>query len=300
MSQVVCRNGHEAGRTEAVKAGAGSAHSRLKRCSPVFLLLLGLAAPTAAQSPKAETSEFDCLIQPRMVLKLGTSVPGLLSEVLVDRGATVKKGDIVARLEFGVEAAAVDLAKAHAKDESSVRSARVKVEYQRRKEDRASQLRKGENIAVSAAEEAETSARVAESDLEAAEVNLRLAQLELARATELLNQRIIRSPINGVVVERTLGPGEYVFDQAHIMTVSQIDPLNVEVFVPLSQFGKIRTGMSAEVYPEVGGVYAATVSVVDQVFDAASATIGVRLELPNPDYALPAGVKCRVRFPGIG
>ena len=283
MSQVVCRNGHEAGRTEAVKAGAGSAHSRLKRCSPVFLLLLGLAAPTAAQSPKAETSEFDCLIQPRMVLKLGTSVPGLLSEVLVDRGATVKKGDIVARLEFGVEAAAVDLAKAHAKDESSVRSARVKVEYQRRKEDRASQLRKGENIAVSAAE-----------------VNLRLAQLELARATELLNQRIIRSPINGVVVERTLGPGEYVFDQAHIMTVSQIDPLNVEVFVPLSQFGKIRTGMSAEVYPEVGGVYAATVSVVDQVFDAASATIGVRLELPNPDYALPAGVKCRVRFPGIG
>jgi hypothetical protein len=40
--------------------------------------------------------------------------------------------------------------------------------------------------------------------------------------------------------------------------------------------------------------------VVDKVFDAASATIGVRLELPNPDYALPAGLKCEVRFPGIG
>jgi multidrug resistance efflux pump len=113
---------------------------------------------------------------------------------------------------------------------------------------------------------------------------------------------MIRSPINGVVVERTLGPGEYAYDQSHLMTVSQIDPLYVEVYVPLSQFGRIRLGMSAEVYPEdpVGGRYAAIVVVVDQVFDAASGTIGIRLELPNPDYALPAGLKCRARFAGIG
>ena len=42
------------------------------------------------------------------------------------------------------------------------------------------------------------------------------------------------------------------------------------------------------------------VTVVDQVFDAASGTIGIRLELSNPDYAIPAGLKCQVRFPGIG
>ena len=42
------------------------------------------------------------------------------------------------------------------------------------------------------------------------------------------------------------------------------------------------------------------VTVVDQVFDAASGTIGVRLELPNPGYAIPAGLKCQVRFGGIG
>jgi multidrug efflux pump subunit AcrA (membrane-fusion protein) len=124
----------------------------------------------------------------------------------------------------------------------------------------------------------------------------------LARAVEILNQRTIRSPINGVVVERKLGPGEYAFDQAHLVTVSQIDPLNVEVFVPLSQFGKIKPGMQGEVYPEdpVGGTYLATVTIVDQVFDAASSTIGVRLELPNGDYRLPAGLKCTIRFAGIG
>jgi multidrug efflux pump subunit AcrA (membrane-fusion protein) len=159
-------------------------------------------------------------------------------------------------------------------------------------------LRKTDNVAVSTADEAETSARVAESELREAQVTIELAKLDLARAEEVLRQRTIRSPIDGVVVERKLGPGEYAFDQAHLVTVSQIDPLRVETFLPLSQFGRIRPGMTAEVEPEdpVGGKYTATVTVVDHVFDPGSGTIGVRLELPNPGNALPAGLKCQVHF----
>ena len=236
------------------------------------------------------------------MLKLGAPTPSLISEVLVDRGTLVKKGDILARLESSVEKATLELAEARATDDSAVVSSRAKVLFQKRKEDRAQLLRKGDNIALSVADEAETGARVAESDLRQAEANLRLAQLDMARNAALFNLRAIRSPIDGVVVERTLGPGEYAFDQSHLITVAQIDPLVVEVYVPLSEFGKIRPGMPAEISPEqpVGGTYQAMVTVVDKVFDAASATIGVRLELPNPDYALPAGLKCQVSFPGIG
>jgi hypothetical protein len=36
---------------------------------------------------------------------------------------------------------------------------------------------------------------------------------------------------------------------------------------------------------------------VDRVVDAASGTFGVRLQLPNPGYRLPAGLKCEIRFP---
>jgi len=262
-------------------------------------LLLGMAAaPWCASAQNPDAGSFECLIQPTMVLKLGTPVPGVLNEVLVDRGDVVKKGDVLARLESGVEAASVTLAKARAENESSIQAARARHEFQMRKADRMTKLRKSDNVAVSTADEAETAARVAESELREAEVNLELAKLELARANEILRQRTIRSPIDGVVVERKLGPGEYAFDQAHLLTVSQINPLKVEVYVPLNQFGRIRPGMTAEVQPEepVGGKYAATVTVVDQVFDAASGTIGVRLDLPNPALALPAGLKCQVRF----
>jgi RND family efflux transporter MFP subunit len=274
----------------------------LRRRSLIFLVLLvtTIALSASAEEQKSSRGEFDCLIQPRMVLKLGTPVPGLLTEVLVDRGAVVRKGDVLAKLESGVEEAAAALAQARADNDSTVKSSRAKRDFQLRKEERAKQLRRTDNIALSAADEAETAARVAESEYEEAEVNLQLARLDLARAREVLKQRTIRSPINGVVVERKLGPGEYAFDQAHLMTVSQIDPLNVEVYVPLSQFGRIHLGNSAQVYPEVGGEYTAIVTVVDQVFDAASGTIGIRLELPNPDYALPAGLKCQIRFAGMG
>jgi RND family efflux transporter MFP subunit len=296
MKRLPCSGG-----SGGVKESRASSDGRRAALAMLVAVVTAGAGCADAQERKPE-GQFDCLIQPKMVLKLGTSVPGLLSEVLVDRGTIVKKGDVVARLESGVEQAAVLLAKARAENDATVRSNVAKLEFQRRKDERARQLRKNDTVSFAVADEAETSARVAEQELEEAKVNLALAGLELARANELLKQRTIRSPIDGIVVERTLGPGEYAFDQSHLLTVSQIDPLLVEVYVPLSQFGKIRVGASAEVYPEipVGGQHTALVTVVDQVFDAASGTIGVRLELPNPNYALPAGLKCRVRFPGIG
>lgn len=264
-----------------------------------LLVAISIATPANAQE---QADRFLCLIQPKVTLKLGTQVPGLIREMLVDRGSVVKKGDVIARLESGVEAAAVLLAEARASNESSVRSGQAKVDYQKRKEERMKALRKNDTVAFSAADEAETLARVAENEFDEAKVNLQMAQTEVVRAREIFNQRIVRSPIEGVVMARTLGPGEYAFDQGHLVTVAQIDPLYVEVYVPLKQFGRIKIGMQAEVYPEepVGGVYKAIVTVVDQVFDAASGTIGVRLELPNPDYAIPAGLKCQVRFGGIG
>ena len=273
----------------------------VRRLSIVALPLALLIVPVQAAEEKATLLEFPCLIQPKMVLKLGSQVQGLIREVSVDRGAIVKEGEVLARLESGVEEAELAIAKGRAANDSGVKSGRTKVEFQRRKEDRARQLRSSGGGTPAAFEEAEALARVAEDDLREAEVSLELAQLEVTRSGETLKLRTIRSPIDGVVVERTLGPGEYIgFEQAHLLTVAQIDPLYVEVYLPVSQFGRVRAGMPGEVYPEIGGRYLANVTVVDQVFDAASATIGVRLELPNPDYALPAGLKCQVRFPGIG
>jgi len=100
------------------------------------------------------------------------------------------------------------------------------------------------------------------------------------------------------VVKRHFSPGEYVQEDP-IMLLAQIDPLRVEVVVPVELYGRVEVGMIAGVEWEIptGGPHSATVTIVDPVIDAASGTIGIRLELPNPDYRLPAGTKCSVEFP---
>jgi len=147
-------------------------------------------------------------------------------------------------------------------------------------------------------ETAQAEYNVAAQDLALAKLNRKMAELELVRSQALLEQRTIRSPINGVVVERTLGPGEYVRPDANIATLASIDPLNVEAYLPVRYYGLIKVGDTATVHPDepIGGEDTAKVSIVDQVFDAASGTFGVRLSLPNPGNRLPAGLRCRVTF----
>jgi multidrug efflux pump subunit AcrA (membrane-fusion protein) len=146
-------------------------------------------------------------------------------------------------------------------------------------------------------DEVSTDTNLAKLQLQRAEENQRLAKLELRRSMEILDRHTISSPIRGVVVQRFLAPGESVKD-VPILRIAQIDPLRVEVIVPVSEFGAIKAGQSAIVHPEapMQGNYAALVTIVDRVADAASGTFRVRLSMPNPDYALPSGLKCGVKF----
>jgi len=129
--------------------------------------------------------------------------------------------------------------------------------------------------------------------------NDRLADLELRKSTAELARRTIKSPIPGVVTERSLSTGEFA-KQDPILKIAQLDPLRVEAFAPVAILGMIKVGDEAQVIPQdpVNGSYAAKVTVVDKVIDAASGTYGIRLELPNPEFQLPAGLKCTLHFAG--
>jgi RND family efflux transporter MFP subunit len=259
-------------------------------------LLLGIAL---VLSPEAGAFvEVDGLIEPYMVANVGSSVRGVIDTVDVERGDLVKERQVVATLQSGVEKATMELAQARAEIETLIKSRQAQLQLSVRKKERIEGLYKEEAIAFGDMDEAETEVVLAEMALQEAKENKRIAGLELKRAIQVLERMIIRSPITGVVVERFLAPGEFVEEQP-ILKIAQIHPLYVEIIVPVELFGSIEVGMQAEVRPEepVGGVYTAKVKIVDQVIDAASGTFGVRLELPNPDYTLPAGLKCKVLFP---
>jgi RND family efflux transporter MFP subunit len=261
-----------------------------------FLILLALVI---AISPEAEAVEFDGIIEPYMTVKVGSGVPGIIENIAVDRGDFVKKDQVLSTLQSGVEKAAVEVARVRAEIKATIKGKKAQLDFYLRKQKRSEQLYKEDVMPFSQMDEVETNRMIVEMQLQEAIENKQLAELEYKRTVEVLNRMTIYSPIDGVVVERLLSPGEYVENQP-IMKLAQIDPLNIEVILPVKLFPSIKVGMQAKVIPEapIGGQYIAAVKIIDRVIDAASGTFGVRLELPNPKNSLPAGLKCKVIFPG--
>jgi RND family efflux transporter MFP subunit len=244
----------------------------------------------------ARAEDFDCLIEPNVVASVAFAVEGQIESVAVDRGDLVRSGQVLARLESGVEKATLDLAAARVELEAALKSNEVRLEFGVRRFVRTQEMFRKDLVPIKEMDEAETAKVLAEVGVLEAKENRRLAELELVRSREVLQQKVLRSPISGVVMERLLTPGEYA--KTPVLKLAEIDPLRVEVIVPVAQLNRVTIGTRAEIVPEapVGGTYGARVKVVDRVVDAASGTFGVRLELPNPGHRLPAGLKCRVRF----
>ena len=262
-------------------------------------LLLTLGLVLLGHVPWGHSEELDCLIEPFVTVKLNSAVNGLLETVTVDRGDLVKKGQVLATLESDAEKAAVAVLRARATMESGIKTGEARLELSMRSHGRNEGMFHKALIAADKMDEIETTRRLAEMALLEATDNRRLAELELQRATAELARRTMYSPITGVVVERLLAPGEFSRDEQPVLKLAQLDPLRVEVFAPVALLGSMSVGQRAEVMPQppVNGKYVARVTVVDRVVDAASGMFGVRLELPNRDYRLPAGLKCKIRFP---
>jgi RND family efflux transporter MFP subunit len=260
----------------------------------ILIIMMVLAGASLAV---AEPIEIEGLIEPSMVVNIGSPVPGILKSVKVDRGDMVKKGQVLATLESSVERATLELARARAEMEQTIRAGEARLEFSLRKQQRFEELYKKKVIPFTDMDEARTASELALMELEEAKENKRIAGLEFKRSVAVVHRMRIHSSISGVVMERFLSPGERVEDEP-VLKLAQIHPLYVEVFAPVELLGAIKVGMSADVSPEepVGQVYKAKVKIVDRVVDAASGTFGVRLELPNPKYRLSAGLKCMVTF----
>ena len=265
----------------------------------IQLTLMYMTAVMAYISPlrAAEPEYLDCVIEPGMVVELSSRVDGILETMLVERGDRVEADTVIAMLESGAESASVEYAQARAAMEAEIKSHSVSLAYGWRNQKRINNLYKKKLVSSDEIDRVKTETRIARHKLQQAKENKRLAELELARAEETLKRHTIRSPIGGVIAERYVSPGESVEDRP-IVKIAQIDPLRVEVVVPVSMFGTIQAGQKAIVRPEaaIGGRYESTVHIVDPIINAASGTYRVTLLLPNPEHKLTSGLRCEVNF----
>lgn len=158
---------------------------------------------------------------------------------------------------------------------------------------------------------------LAEARLEAAEAALPLAeaQVEAAQAAlDVIQAQVdkmeVKAPISGVVLLRTVEPGEVVLPSAPLLILASMEDLTVTVYIPEDQYGRIDLGDQAEVvadsFPDE--VFSAQVThIADQAEytprnvqteeERRTTVFAIRLSVDDPSGKLKPGMPVDVDFP---
>jgi len=144
---------------------------------------------------------------------------------------------------------------------------------------------------------AETDLRTAEGTLTAARNRLRVlvgrTEEEVARVERerLINPLItINTPIDGTVIARKVGPGQYVRSDSGdaLYSISNLSTMWLKANVPENDIPLVRVGQEIEVRVAAvpDRVFRARVIAIGAASDSATRRVSVRSEIPNPDGAL--------------
>ena len=294
--RTLCREGGMSGRGRSSgRRRAGWAMLALWALWALLLLLTSAAA-------RAE--DVECLIEAAQTVELRSPVVGLLEQVHVRRGDTVRAGQLLVTIESSLELSALATANYKAQAQGALQLARQKVSATGEKSQRLNSLFAEDFVSAQARDDAHAEWQLAQAELVTAEEAQQLARLEQRQAQDQLARRQLRSPFNGVVVDQYLYPGAVVDageGKKPILKLAQTDPLAVQAVLPFRLFAQVKPGQPVQVLPEqpYGREIAATIRTVDRVIDAASATFGVVAELANPKQSLPAGIRCQLRLHGL-
>jgi len=221
-----------------------------------------------------------CVIEPDETAEIGSPVVGVVSSIVSERGDRVERDQELAHLRANVERASVEVAQARTQADAEVRAARANAAFLRQ------QARADSHMAVERLAQAREQQHVWQREL-----NLANAQLQM---------RTIRAPFDGIIVDRYVSVGERIEDEP-LFRIIKTDPLRVEIVAPSTMFGTVNMGTVVTVMPELPNAPAllAEVVLVDSVIDGASNTFRVRATLPNPDGAMPSGLRCRAELTNI-
>lgn len=289
--------------------------------------------------PISEQIAADAILAPLAQAAIAPRISAPIRAEYVQRGAHVRKGQLLISLEDrDLQGSALDskgaVASAQAayttathatipeevqKAQLDVDQARANLEVANRTaEERKRLLREGAiagrdtDAAIAAAVQAKATYDAAvkhlqsvdnttrKTDEEAAQGQLTSAQGRLINADAQVNFANLRSPIDGVVTDRPLFPGETAPAGTPVITVMDTSSLLAKLHIAQSSAQKLQVGGSAKVFiPGIDTPQAATVSLISPALDPGSTTVEVWLKLPNTDGRYKVGTPVHTILQGV-
>jgi len=219
---------------------------------------------------------------PFLAVDLAPKITGIVESVKVDRGATVKKGDVLIQLRAP--------------------------ELQAQRREAEAQLRAATITYTRLHSAASTPGIVAGHDLELAQHNQEAFEARLQSLQEMEKYLRVVAPFDGVITQRNIHPGALVGPDgggdrvSPLVRLEQIAHLRLIVPVPEVYVGLISKGarvtFTVPAYPQK--TFSGVVSRISQSINSTTRSMPVEIDVTNPDHRLAAGMFPEVRWPILG
>jgi HlyD family secretion protein len=264
-----------------------------------------VATALVSRGPVKDAVSATGTLQAVTTVQVGTQVSGTVSWLGADFNSIVHKGQIIARLDPSLFESQVEQARANlTKASADVDNAQVKVGDARQQYDRAKELASRQLIAQSDLDAAKLTLNVAEASLRSIQAQLAQARASVNQAQVNLDHATIATPIDGIVIGRSVDVGQTVAASLSSPTVfsiaADLAEMQVNASIDESDIGRIRPAQrvtfQVDAYPNER--FSGTVSqvrlqpsVVQNV-----TTYSVIINVPNKDLKLKPGMTANVNI----
>lgn len=266
---------------------------------PALPAATGKAAPPPAKIPTLEALEHESgapttevgesgtgTLRPRHEAALGPKETGLITQISVDEGDRVKKGQVLFRLDAAQAALAVDQAKA-ALATAEVQAKQARTDFERTKA-----------LAARGSATPDMLDQVT-SRLDAAESGRAQAKAALGLAQRHAANMVVTAPFAGVVTERRMNVGETatLMPPSVVLVLQDIDALELRARLPEAALKDLRVGSEVGVhFPSIDESRRVRIKRISPTVDARTRTIEIVADVDNRDHRLLSGMLVEIAY----
>lgn len=265
------------------------------------------AAPSSAAAGSAAVLQATGYVVARRQATVSAQITGTLTQVLIEEGERVEKGQVLATLEDTAQKAMLAQAQANLRSaQAQLVQARTQLAQNQRDLTRADDLVARQLVSKQAAELARTQVESQRALVDAQARQVEVAQASVAGAQVQLDYCTVRAPFSGVVIAKAAQVGEIVsplsagggFTRTGVGTIVDMDSLEIEVDVNESYIHRVSADQPTEAVLDayqdwkIPGHVIAIIPTADR----SKATVKVRVAFAQKDARIVPDMGVRVSF----
>ncbi len=278
--------------------------ARTLRSLVAFLTVVSISITFQSRVAYAVTA--DGFTEPYRTIEVAAAETGLISEIKVREGDTVRQGDVLATLDRDVLLALLAIADQAMQSTGNLDSALAELRLRKERLEKLEELLAKGHARQEEVTRARTDLAIAEAQVRLAREDLLIKKLDYEKIQAQFERRILRAPLDGVIPRIQKNVGDYVApSDPYVLTLVQLDPLLVTFSLTREQAARlsvdqkviVRSFNVSTLNEELSELMEGTVEFIAPVINAESGTVRVKVYIENPDGKYQSGVRCVLEFP---